>query len=109
MERIGTWELLRDSANMILDAVPHGVDQKQVREFLNALPGVVAVHDLHIWSLSTREVALTAHLVIPEGALTDLDHRHINDALKEKFKINHVTLQVEAGSADDPCGQVKIC
>src|SRR3990167_5343591 len=89
----GTWGLLRDSLSLILDAVPHYIDQHSVNDFLKNLPGVTAVHDLHIWGLSTKEIALTAHLVMPTTKLADADHEKINAILKEKFRINHVTIQ----------------
>lgn len=105
----GTWGLLRNSVSLILDAVPRYIDQQSVMEFLQHLPGVKAVHDLHIWGLSTKEIALTAHLVMPNTPLTDADYEKINKTLKEKFRINHVTLQVEDGSGDHPCSRSEIC
>lgn len=105
----GTWGLLRDSVRLILDAVPHYIDQQKVGEYLQRLPGVAAVHDLHIWGLSTKEIALTAHLVMPEKTLTDADYVKINTDLKEQFRINHVTIQVESGSRDYPCSRTEVC
>lgn len=105
----GTWELLRDSVILIMDAIPHSIDHKGVREYLRHLPGVTAVHDLHIWGLSTREVALTVHLIMPEKGLSDADFREINAHLRDDFKIHHATIQVEAGSADDPCLRAEVC
>lgn len=105
----GTWGLLRDSVGLILDAVPRHIDQQKIREFLQNLPKVSAVHDLHIWGLSTKEVALTAHLIMPSGNLSDADYQHINHILKEKFKIDHTTIQVETGSSDYPCKRSEIC
>lgn len=106
---IGTWGLLRDSVHLILDAIPHYIDHTGIKDYLHKLPGVHAVHDLHIWGLSTREVALTAHLVMPEAKLSDADYKKINHDLHEKFRINHVTIQVESGSAEDPCIRTKTC
>jgi cobalt-zinc-cadmium efflux system protein len=106
---IGTWGLLRDSVNLILAGVPRHIPQEKVRLYLASLPGVKAVHDLHIWGLSTREVALTAHLVMPDRILSDQDFHHINTHLKHHFKINHATLQVEHGTIENPCGQVEVC
>lgn len=106
---VGTWGLMRDSVNLILAAVPRHIPEEKVRHYLAGLPGVKAVHDLHIWGLSTREVALTAHLVMPEKILSDEDFRRINDYLKHHFKINHATLQVERGTIENPCGQVEVC
>lgn len=105
----GTWGLLRDSVRLIMDAVPHYIDHAGVKEYLAQYQGVLAVHDLHIWGLSTREVALTAHLVMPENPLTDADYKKINQALRDKFRINHVTLQVESGSSEDPCERSNTC
>jgi cobalt-zinc-cadmium efflux system protein len=105
----GTWGLLRDSVRLILDAIPHQVDQAGVESFLQNLKGVTAVHDLHIWGLSTKEIALTAHLVIPERVLTDEDYDSINLTLKQQFRIDHVTIQVEKGSKDFPCKRSETC
>lgn len=105
----GTWGLLRNSVRLMLDAVPHHIDQTAIEKFLASLPGVIAVHDLHIWGLSTKEAALTAHLVMPEKKLTDEDHDQVNKVLKEKFRINHATIQVETGSKDHPCLRSETC
>ena len=91
----GTWGLLKDSMKMALLAVPDGIDEAKVRAFLCARPGVSAVHDLHIWPMSTTETALTAHLVVPgghpgDGFLHDLAHD-----LEHDFGIGHATVQVE--------------
>lgn len=105
----GTWGLLRDSVRLILDAVPRNVDQQSVFEYLQKLPGVTAVHDLHIWGLSTKEIALTAHLVMPEKKLSDAEFKEINHILKTQYHINHVTIQVEAGSMEHPCEYTNPC
>src|ERR1700704_3920692 len=68
---VGTWSLLRDSLNLALDAVPAHVDHREVDRYLAALPGVTDVHDLHIWAMSTTEVAMTVHLVRPGATLDD--------------------------------------
>lgn len=105
----GTWGLLRDSTSLILDAVPRYIDYNGVKTFLSEYPGVTAIHDLHIWGLSTKEVALTAHLVMPDKPLTDSDYKKINDILHNQFKIGHVTIQVESGSSKDPCLRSMSC
>ena len=97
----GTWSLLRGSLNLVLDAVPEGIDPDAVRTYLEALPGVIELHDLHIWPMSTTEVALTAHLVMPT---TTCEPRFLAEVCKEihhRFKIEHATLQVEAADAPD--------
>lgn len=92
---VGTWGLLRESANLAMNAVPQGVDRAEVEAYLGELPGVVAVHDLHIWGLSTTDTALTAHLVRP-GAGTDDDFlKEVAHDLKARFGIGHTTIQVE--------------
>lgn len=105
----GTWGLLRDSVSLILDAIPRHINQQAVEDFLREIPGVTAVHDLHIWGLSTKEIALTAHLIMPKDALTDADYRNINETLKNKFRIGHVTIQVEMGSDEYPCHRSEAC
>ena len=94
---VGTWSLLRESLDLALDAVPIGIDPAKVKAFLRDLPGVVAVHDLHIWAMSTTETALTAHLVRPGGGLDDALLDDAADALTRRFGIAHATFQVEQG------------
>lgn len=106
---LGSWNLLRRSVELILGAVPYGVDQEAVMRYLKKLPRVEAVHDLHIWGLSTQETALTAHLVMPDEGLSDKEYQEINQTLAEQFQIQHVTLQVEQGQKKYPCGQASVC
>ncbi len=104
-----TWGLLIDSVNLIMDAVPRHIDQKAVRELLLSHKGVKTIHDLHIWGLSSKEIALTAHLIVPDQSFTDEDHQTFAHDLKHKFKIGHVTLQVEQGKNEFPCQHLKGC
>lgn len=97
-----TWGLLRDSAIMSLAAVPPGIDRHAVESYLAGLPGVTAVHDLHIWAMSTTETALTGHLVIPRGHPGDAFLLRVCDELHGTFRIGHATLQIEI-SADAAC------
>ncbi len=95
-----TWGLLRESVDLAMDAVPRQVRETEVHDYLTALPGVIEVHDLHIWGLSTTETALTAHLVLRDEAGEHRPHA-LATALRERFGIGHVTLQVErAGDAE---------
>lgn len=92
---VGTWSLLRESLHLALDGVPAGVDARAVRAWMAARPGVVAVHDLHVWALSTTEVALTAHLVMPAGTPGDPFLAELAAGLSSRFGIRHTTIQVE--------------
>lgn len=92
---IGTWGLLKDSLRMSLLGVPTGIDERAVRSFLEGLNGVEAVHDLHIWPMSTTETALTAHLVMPGGHPGDGFLHQLAHELEHDFGIGHATVQVE--------------
>ncbi|HXZ02305.1 MAG TPA: cation diffusion facilitator family transporter [Stellaceae bacterium] len=100
---IGTWRLLRDAVNLALHGVPPGIDLGGVREHLGQVAGVVAVHDLHIWPMSTTETALTCHLVMPAGHPGDAMLAHLAQELHRRFAIDHSTIQVETGDPDHPC------
>lgn len=100
---VGTWGLLRDSVNLAMDAVPEGVDPGAVHGYLAGLPGVVEVHDLHIWGMSTTDVALTAHLVKPDAQNEDTLLARACRDLHDRFGIEHATLQVEHGGRSSPC------
>ena len=100
---IGTWSLLRDSLNLALDAVPGNIDRGQIEQFLANRPGVRELHDLHIWAMSTTEVALTAHLVRPDLPTDDAFLAHIAQELREHYGVQHATLQVEQGDPRYPC------
>jgi len=91
----GTWGLLRDSVQMSMAAVPADIDPAAVRNFLVSRPGVAAVHDLHIWPMSTTENALTCHLVMPEGHPGDAFLHELARDLMKRFKIVHATVQIE--------------
>jgi cobalt-zinc-cadmium efflux system protein len=95
----GTWGLLRDSVTMSLAAVPPGIDPTAVRAYLEGLPGVERIHDLHIWPMSTTETALTCHLVMPGGAAGDAFVAEVARELQRRFKVGHATLQVERGDS----------
>lgn len=94
----GSWGLLRDAVKMGLLAVPEGIDEVAVRAFLLKQAGVTAVHDLHIWPMSTTEVALTAHLVMPGGVPDDSFLHELAHELEHEFGVHHPTFQVETRS-----------
>jgi cobalt-zinc-cadmium efflux system protein len=99
----GTWSLLRESLRLAMDAVPQGLHFSEVEAYLKALPGITTVHDLHIWAMSTTEIALTAHLVKPDAEVDDGLLERVNRELHEYFGIEHTTIQLER--ADARCRQ----
>jgi cobalt-zinc-cadmium efflux system protein len=100
---IGSWALLRESVQLVLAAVPANINAGKVQRFLEQRPGVLEVHDLHIWAMSTTEAALTAHLVMPGGYPGDAAIDEIVEQLRHDFGIHHCTLQVEEGTTDHGC------
>jgi cobalt-zinc-cadmium efflux system protein len=94
-----TWDLLKDSVRLALAGVPEGVELAEVRASLAALPGVAGVHDLHVWPMGTSEIALTAHLVMPDGHPGDRFLSLAADDLHRRFGIGHATLQIELDMA----------
>jgi len=99
----GTWSLFRQSLHLLFDGVPESVDLTEVNAWLCALPGVVSVHDLHIWAMSTHNIALTAHLVIPGGCPGDDFYTQVEAGLHQQFDISHATLQIETSDLGHGC------
>lgn len=91
---IGTWRLFKDSINLALQAVPSGIDVRAIEEYLKSRRGVEAVHDLHVWPISTTDTALTAHMIKPSLENEDRLLDEIQEKLRE-FGIDHVTIQIE--------------
>ncbi len=101
-----TWELLKEAVLASLDAVPASVDLEDVRTYLQSLEDVDDVHDLHVWALGTREIALSTHLVMPGERPTDHRLGTIAAELRQRFNVKHVTLQTETG---DPEASPYLC
>lgn len=99
----GTWGLLRESLDYAMDAVPKSVDIRSISHYLTELDRVNRIHDLHIWPLSTTEIALTVHLVVSGGILDNAFLREIQQHLHDHFNIQHATIQVETTSEEDDC------
>ena len=93
----GCWGVLRAALRLALNAVPESVRLDEVREYLKMLPGVTGAHDIHVWPISTTEIALTAHLIMPEGGRGDTFLHQTCRELHERFGIGHTTLQIEQG------------
>lgn len=99
---LGTWQLLKDSVKLAVDAVPKGIDPSAIHERLENLPGVQAAHHLHIWALSTTENALTVHLVKPDPEGDDKLINDVSAMLSEQFNIQHTTIQWERDNSQCP-------
>jgi cobalt-zinc-cadmium efflux system protein len=95
-----TWGLFLNALKMSMNAVPAGIDPVAVRAYLRALPGVGAVHDIHIWAMSTTETALTCHLVMPGGHPGDAFLKDACHELNHRFRIGHPTIQIELSDAE---------
>jgi cobalt-zinc-cadmium efflux system protein len=98
----GTWALLRDAVHLSVDGVPQGIELAQVRKFLRELPGVMALHDLHVWAMSTSEVALTAHLVVERPGNSELV-ANASAELHRRFGIHHSTIQLDSPETASDC------
>jgi cobalt-zinc-cadmium efflux system protein len=95
------WGLLRESFQLSMAAVPPNIEIAKVRTFLRERPGVEALHDLHIWAMSTTDNALTVHLVMPAGHPGDEFLERLCHDLDHRFGINHATFQIELGDAEE--------
>jgi cobalt-zinc-cadmium efflux system protein len=96
----GTWQLFRESANLILDAVPEEINPVAVSSYFEQLQGVSRVHHLHIWAMSTTEICLTVNLVMPEGHSGDRFLQEICHELHDLKAIVHPTIQIELGDSE---------
>ena len=90
----GTWGLFTHSLRLLFDGVPPDVDLHAVRTLLESLPGVDRVHDLHVWAMGTSQIAMTAHLVMPQGHPGDHFLAEATEALHDRFDIDHATIQI---------------
>ena len=100
---VGTWDLFKHSLHLLFDGVPESVDLRAVQALLETLPGVAGVHDLHVWAMGTSQIAMTAHLVMPEGHADDAFLQDATRQLHDRFEIEHVTLQVVRVPFMRPC------
>jgi cobalt-zinc-cadmium efflux system protein len=91
---VGTWSLLRDSMNLAIDSVPEGIDMAGIKRYLTDLENVSQIHDLHVWPMSTTEVALSVHLII-DDTLNENFLSKIQQQLHDRFSIEHSTIQIE--------------
>lgn len=97
----GTWDLLKDSVSLALDAIPKNVDRVAIEKYISSLPEVEEFHDLHIWAMSTTENSLTVHLSVKDVNANDDLIKKISNKLEKDFNISHVTIQIEHKYSDE--------
>lgn len=109
----GGWSVTRQSAHILMEGTPSGFKVDRVQsELVAAVPGVISVHHVHVWSLNGQNAMMTLHAVLSEGADSRKALRDIQNHLRERFRVHHATVQIEAdgctdqdGSSDVPCGE----
>lgn len=99
-----TWILVREAGNVLMEGAPRGVDTERIRDEMLATPGVAALHDVHVWAMSSTRSAMAAH-VIMDGDVSDTEalQRRLAKMLEARFDIHHVTLQIETTSCGRGC------
>jgi cobalt-zinc-cadmium efflux system protein len=100
---VGVYRVLRDAADVLLEGVPRGLHVNDIRDAMAALPGISAVHDLHVWTIGSGALALSAHILVPDTRVSEATAimREIDGVVRERFGVTHVTLQFEC----ENCGQ----
>jgi cobalt-zinc-cadmium efflux system protein len=99
---VGTWSLLRDSMRLAIDSVPEGIDMPEIKRYLTGFENVSQIHDLHVWPMSTTEVALSVHLVVVNESPNNDFLPKLQKQLHDRFGIEHSTIQIERQDGD-PC------
>ena len=100
---IGTWGLFKQSLHLSLDGVPESVNLNKVRVYLLSQPLVIAIHDLHIWALSSTETALTVQIIMESLPSDDVFLQSLNHDLEDNFGINHATIQIMRHPLNKAC------
>jgi cobalt-zinc-cadmium efflux system protein len=98
-----TWSMFKQSLHLMFDGVPVHIDLRKLTDTLKHMPGVLRVHDVHVWAMATSKVALTAHIVLREGVKGDDILKQAVVEIQKKFGIEHVTLQLESASYSESC------
>jgi len=96
----GAWQLVRESVDVLLEAVPPHISLEAVRGAIAGVPGVCSVHDLHVWTVTSGMVAMSAHVVVPDGEQHQRVLEAVNTAMS-RFGIGHVTVQIEGTALAD--------
>ncbi len=105
---IGTWGLFKESVRLSLHAVPDNIEIDKIAAFLIQQSGVQAIHDLHVWAMSTTETALTAHLLVTDDVSNEGFLTHLAEELAHHYRINHTTIQIERVGDKKSCLQAAL-
>ncbi len=100
---VGTWNLLHESINLSVDAVPQDINISGIKDYLTKIEGISEIHDLHIWALSTTQTALTVHLITTKNLIDNEFLKEIQRHLHDNFDIEHATIQVEKKDMENNC------
>lgn len=103
---VTSWSVIAETFNLALNSVPEKIDEKKILNYLQSHQDVNRLHDLHIWPLSTTEVALTVHLSVNDNVDTQILLEEISQTLRQDFDINHVTIQIETAVFDQICNSI---
>jgi cobalt-zinc-cadmium efflux system protein len=97
-----SWGILNEAVNILLESVPKGINLEEVTKVIQAVPGVVLAHDLHVWTISSGMIACSCHIVVSEHSIKSGQQvmRSVIQELEQKFDINHTTIQVEGDGCD---------
>ena len=96
-----SWSLVRDSLSVLMQAVPKGIRLEEVRQTIEAVEGVSEVHDLHVWAVTSDIFTLSAHAVVENGGDFHEVLNGIEETLKERYNIEHITIQLEIESREE--------
>ena len=96
-----TWILLKDTTHVLLEGVPSRLSVVEIRAAISATPGVAGLHDLHVWSLTSDDSSLSAHVALAEGADPEVVRTLVSKVLRDRFEIEHATIQIEKEPCDD--------
>ncbi len=101
----GAWRIVRETINLLLEGTPPDIDLSAVADEIKRSDQVVSFHDLHVWALSSEDIALSVHVVVDDTPLSDAEHivRNLEQRLCGRFDIGHTTIQVESCH---PCGEI---
>jgi cobalt-zinc-cadmium efflux system protein len=99
-----SWSLLREAVSVLMEWAPEHVDVEAIQRQLAGMPGVIAVHDLHVWTITSGMVALSGHVVAGEGRERGKLLQEVSDLLHERFGIDHATIQIESQDFREPGG-----